>query len=56
MRIKVSSPIWFVPMMLLSVLILIESIHISMHSKYCKTEAQWMNEKGLEYDREPAVD
>ncbi len=55
MKIKLSSPIWFVPIGLISVVILIESIHVFMHGKYCKTEAQWMNEKGLEYDRESNV-
>ncbi len=56
MRIKLASPIWFVPVALISILILIEGIHVVMHNKYCKTEAQWMNEKGLEYDRESNVE
>ena len=47
-----SSPLWFTPIALLGLLILIELIHIAMHGKYSKTEAQWMNEQGLEYDRE----
>ena len=55
MRIDVRSPIWFLPIALISIFILIEAIHINMHGKYCKTEAQWMNEKGLEYDRESNV-
>ena len=55
MKTYLSSPILLVPISLLSLLILIEFIHIRMHSKYCKTEAQWMNERGLEYDRESNV-
>ena len=55
-QIRMGSPIWLVPMALISILILIEAIHISMHEKYCKTEAQWMNDKGLEYDRESNVE
>ena len=50
------SPVWFVPVALIISLATIEFIHISMHRKYCKTEAEWMNEKGLEYDRESAVE
>ena len=50
------SPIWFVPVILLLTLGLIEALHISMHGKYCKTEAQWMNDQGLQYDRELNVD
>ncbi len=56
MGIKWKSPLWFVPVLLVAILSLIEVIHVSMHEKYCKTEAQWMNEQGLEYDRESEVE
>lgn len=47
---------WFVPIVLIAIFGLIEGIHISMHSKFCKTEAQWMNEQeGMSYDRESNV-
>tara|TARA_Y100001968_G_scaffold280546_1_gene277092 strand:- start:534 stop:680 length:147 start_codon:yes stop_codon:yes gene_type:complete len=36
---------------------LIEGIHVSMHRKYCKTEAEWMNQQaGMTYDRESNVE
>ena len=53
---KARSPLWVIPIGLIGLLILIEGIHINMHGKYCKTEAQWMNEQGLEYDRESNVE
>ena len=56
MKIKYSSHMWFVQVFLITILVVIESIHIYMHGQYCKTEAQWMNEKGLEYDRESNVE
>tara|TARA_B100000131_G_scaffold298000_1_gene317233 strand:+ start:54 stop:224 length:171 start_codon:yes stop_codon:yes gene_type:complete len=56
MSIKFTSPLWVIPVGLISLLILIEGIHITMHGKYCKTEAEWMNEQGLEYDRESNVE
>ncbi len=55
MKISITSPLWFVPVGLVSLLILIEFLHVSMHAQYCKTEAQWMNDRGLKYDRESSV-
>jgi len=51
----VSSPIWWLPVTLLFLFSLIEGLHLSEHSKNCKTKAAWMNEAGLEYDRESEV-
>ncbi len=56
MKPNILSPLWLVPTSLVSIFILIEAIHISMHGEYCKTEAQWMNQQGLEYDRESNVE
>ena len=56
MSINWKSPIWFVPMAIVAVFAVIEGIHISMHSEYCKTESQWINQQeGLTYDRESKV-
>ena len=56
MNIRWNSPVWFVPVGVGCLLVLIQSIHISMHSQYCKTEAQWLNEQeGMTYDRESSV-
>ena len=51
----VSSPIWWIPVTLLLIFSLIEGLHLSEHGKNCKTKAAWMNEAGLEYDRESEV-
>ena len=48
----IGSPIWFIPVSLLLMFCLIEGMHISKHSQYCKTEAQWMNQSGIDKDRE----
>ncbi len=50
------SPIWFIPVALMVILASIEAMHLAKHEKYCKTEAQWMNERGVTYDRESAVE
>ncbi len=50
------SPLWFVPIVVVAMLALVEGIHISMHKKYCMTEAEWMNQQeGMTYDRESMV-
>jgi len=47
---------WFIPIVLIVMFCLIEGIHISMHDRFCDTEAQWMNEQeGMSYDRESNV-
>ena len=51
-----ASPAWFIPVVLMASFAFIEGMHVNQHSKYCKTEAQWMNEKGMEYDRESLAD
>ena len=40
---------------LLVLFISIEGLHLAEHGKNCKTKAAWMNEVGLEYDRESEV-
>ena len=52
---KVGSPIWWVPVSLLVLFISIEGLHLAENGKNCKTKAAWMNEVGLEYDRESEV-
>ncbi len=51
----IRSPIWFIPVGLFLVLASIEGIHLSKHSQYCKTKAEWMNESGEIYERESEV-
>ena len=51
----VGSPIWWVPVSLLVLFILIEGLHLVEHGENCNTKAAWMNEVGLEYDRELEV-
>ena len=51
----VSSPAWWVPCLLLFLFISIEGLHLAEHDKNCKTKAAWMNEAGLEYERESEV-
>ena len=51
----VGSPIWWIPVSLLFLFISIEGLHLAEHGKNCKTKAAWMNEVGLEYDRESEV-
>jgi len=50
------SPIWWFPCTLLFLFISIEGLHLAEHEKNCKTKAAWMNEAGLEYDRESEVE
>ncbi len=33
-----------------------EGLHLAEHNKYCKAKAEWMNESGLQYDRESEVE
>ena len=51
----ISSPFWCFPVSLLILFISIEGLHLAEHGKNCKTKAAWMNEVGLEYDRESEV-
>ncbi len=51
----VGSPIWWIPVSLLVLFILIEGLHLAEHGKNCKTKSALMNEVGLEYDRESEV-
>ena len=51
----ISSPVYFIPVLLLSIMIIIESFHIFNHKQNCKTKAEWMELSGMTYDRESEV-
>ena len=50
-----SSPVYFIPVLLLSIMIIIEGFHIFNHKQNCKTKAEWMEQSGMTYDRESEV-
>ena len=51
----ISSPVYFIPVLLLSIMIIIEGFHIFNHKQNCKTKAEWMEQSGMTYDRESEV-
>ena len=51
----ISSPVYFIPVLLLSIMIIIEGFHIFNHKQYCKTKAEWMEQSWMTYDRESEV-
>ena len=51
----ISSPVYFIPVLLLSIMIIIEGFHIFNHKQNCKTKAEWMEQLGMTYDRESEV-
>ena len=51
----ISSPVYFIPVLLLSIMIIIEGFHIFNHKQNCKTKAEWMEQSGITYDRESEV-
>ena len=51
----ISSPVYFIPVLLLSIIIIIEGFHIFNHKQNCKTKAEWMEQSGMTYDRESEV-
>ena len=51
----ISSPLYFIPILLLSIMIIIEGFHIFNHKQNCKTKAEWMEQSGMTYDRESEV-
>ena len=51
----ISSPVYFFPVLLLSIMIIIEGFHIFNHKQNCKTKAEWMEQSGMTYDRESEV-
>ncbi len=52
-----NSPVFFIPLLLLYIVVSIESIHIYMHRKYCKIDAEWMNnQEAMTYDIELQVE
>ena len=51
----ISSPVYFIPVLLLSIMIIIEGFHIFNHKQNCKTKAEWMEQSGMTYDSESEV-
>ena len=51
----ISSPVCFIPVLLLSIMHIIEGFHIFNHKQNCKTKAEWMEQSGMTYDRESEV-
>ena len=51
----ISSPVYFIPVLILSIMIIIEGFHIFNHKQNCKTKAEWMEQSGMTYDRESEV-
>ena len=51
----ISSPVYFIPLLLLSIMIIIEGFHLFNHKQNCKTKAEWMEQSGMTYDRESEV-
>jgi len=51
----ISSPVFFIPVLLLSIMITIEGFHIFNHKQNSKTKAEWMEQSGMTYDRESEV-
>ena len=51
----ISSPVFFIPVLLLAIMITIEGFHIFNHKQNCKTKAEWMEQSGMTYDRESEV-
>ena len=49
------SPVYFIPVLLLFIMIIIEGFHIFNHKQNCKTKAEWMEQSGMTYDRESEV-
>jgi len=51
----ISSAVYFIPVLLLYIMISIEDFHIFNHKQNCKTKAEWMEQSGMTYDRESEV-
>ena len=45
----ISSPVYFIPVLLLSIMIIIEGFHIFNHKQNCKTKAEWMEQSKHEF-------
>ena len=50
-----SSPVYFIPVLILSIMIIIEGFHIFNHKQNGKTKTEWMEQSGMNYDRESEV-
>ena len=40
-RLSFSSPIWLIPAALISIVCVIQTMHIVEHGRYCKTSDEW---------------
>ena len=40
-RLLFSSPIWLIPAALISIVCVIQTMHIVEHGRYCKTSDEW---------------
>ena len=40
-RFSFSSPIWLIPAVFVSIVCLIETLHVVEHGRYCKTSGEW---------------
>ena len=40
-RLSFSSPIWLIPAALISIVCVIQTMHVVAHGRYCKTSDEW---------------
>ena len=40
-RLSFSSPIWLIPAALISIVCVIQTMHVVEHGRYCKTSDEW---------------
>ena len=40
-RLSFSSPIWLIPAALISIVCVIQTMHVVEHERYCKTSYEW---------------
>ena len=41
-RLSLSSPVWLIPAALISIVCVIQTMHIVEHGHYCKTSDEWL--------------
>ena len=40
-RLSLSSPVWLIPAALISIVCVIQTMHVVEHGRYCKTSDEW---------------
>ena len=40
-RISFRDPIWLIPMVILGLVCSIQTLHLTQHNRYCKSDAEW---------------